>query len=159
MILQAKCHGEAAMAGGLAGPDVFHRPKEKQTQADQKKAEFHHLTLLNVYQGLKTNAKSDPWCVENFIQPKLTKRAEDVRKQLAQIRESHNLRIPSYGRDTTRVRQTLCSGFFRNSARKYPAEGYKTLSMRAHPCTFILRLRYLAKRYATTQATVNRSGS
>jgi len=111
---------------------VFHRPKEKQQQADQKKARFHdpagdHLTLLNVYNGWKGVGKSDPWCFENFIQPRSMKRAEDVRKQLVQILERHRLRIVSCGRDTMRVRQALCSGFFRNSARKDPQEGYKTL--------------------------------
>lgn len=111
---------------------VFHRPKEKQQQADQKKAKFHdpsgdHLTLLNVYQGWKKSRMSDPWCFENFIQPRSMKRAEDVRKQLVQILERHRLRLVSCGRDTTRVRQALCSGFFRNSARKDPQEGYKTL--------------------------------
>ena len=111
---------------------VFHRPKDKQQQADQKKAKFHdpagdHLTLLNVYNGWKRAGKSDPWCVENFVQPRSMKRGEDVRKQLVQILERHRLPIVSCGRDTTRVRQALCSGFFRNSARKDPQEGYKTL--------------------------------
>ncbi|KAK4618316.1 Pre-mRNA-splicing factor ATP-dependent RNA helicase prp22 [Fulvia fulva] len=111
---------------------VFHRPKEKQQQADQKKARFHdpagdHLTLLNVYQGWKNAGRNDAWCFENFIQPRSIKRAEDVRKQLVQILERHRLTIVSCGRDTTRVRQALCSGFFRNSARKDPQEGYKTL--------------------------------
>ncbi|KAK5130647.1 hypothetical protein LTR08_001857 [Meristemomyces frigidus] len=111
---------------------VFHRPKEKQQQADQKKTRFHdpagdHLTLLNVYNGWKGAGSSDPWCFENFIQPRSMKRSEDVRKQLVQILERHRLRIVSCGRDTMRVRQALCSGFFRNSARKDPQEGYKTL--------------------------------
>lgn len=111
---------------------VFHRPKDKQQQADQKKAKFHdpagdHLTLLNVYNGWKNAGKSDPWCFENFIQPKSMRRAEDVRKQLVQILDRHKLKVISCGRDTTRVRQALCSGFFRNSARKDPQEGYKTL--------------------------------
>lgn len=111
---------------------VFHRPKEKQQQADQKKAKFHdpagdHLTLLNVYNAWKQNRMSDPWCNENFIQPRNMKRAEDVRKQLIQIIDRHRLRVVSCGRDTIRVRQALCSGFFRNSARKDPQEGYKTL--------------------------------
>ena len=35
--------------------------------------------------------------------------------------------VVSCGRDTMRVRQGLCSGFFRNSARKDPQDGYKTL--------------------------------
>lgn len=111
---------------------VFHRPKEKQQQADAKKARFHdpagdHLTLLNVYNGWKASGKSDPWCFENFIQPRNIKRAEDVRKQLIQILDRHRLKIISCGRDTMRVRQALCAGFFRNSARKDPTEGYKTL--------------------------------
>lgn len=111
---------------------VFHRPKDKQQQADQKKAKFHdpagdHLTLLNVYNGWKNAGKSDPWCFENFIQPKSMRRAEDVRKQLVQILDRHKLKVITCGRDTTRVRQALCSGFFRNSARKDPQEGYKTL--------------------------------
>lgn len=111
---------------------VFHRPKEKQQQADQKKARFHdpagdHLTLLNVYNGWKGAGKSDPWCFENFIQPRNMRRAEDVRKQLVQILDRHRLKVISCGRDTTRVRQSLCAGFFRNSARKDPQEGYKTL--------------------------------
>ncbi|CAK4031413.1 Pre-mRNA-splicing factor ATP-dependent RNA helicase prp22 [Lecanosticta acicola] len=111
---------------------VFHRPKDKQQQADQKKARFHdpagdHLTLLNVYNGWKNAGKSDPWCFENFIQPRSMKRAEDVRKQLVQILDRHRLKVVSCGRDTMRVRQSLCSGFFRNSARKDPQEGYKTL--------------------------------
>ncbi|GAB7361675.1 hypothetical protein MBLNU230_g1725t1 [Neophaeotheca triangularis] len=111
---------------------VFHRPKEKQQQADQKKAKFFdpagdHLTLLNVYNGWKQSRMADPWCFENFIQPKNMKRVEDVRKQLAQIFIRHRLSIVSCGRDTTRVRQALCSGFFRNAARKDPQEGYKTL--------------------------------
>ena len=111
---------------------VFHRPKEKQQQADQKRARFNdpagdHLTLLNVYNGWKGAGKSDAWCFENFIQPRNMRRAEDVRKQLVQILERHKLRIVSCGRDTLRVRQALCAGFFRNSARKDPQEGYKTL--------------------------------
>jgi ATP-dependent RNA helicase DHX8/PRP22 len=115
-----------------AGPTVFHRPKEKQQQADQKKARFHdpagdHLTLLNVYNGWKNAGRSDPWCFENYIQPRALRRVEDVRKQLVQILDRHRLRLVSCGRDTTRVRQALCSGFFRHAARKDPQEGYKTL--------------------------------
>ena len=111
---------------------IFHRPKEKQQQADQKKSRFHdpagdHLTILNVYNGWKNAGRNDAWCFENFIQPRAMRRSEDVRKQLVQILDRHRLRIISCGRDTMRVRQALCSGFFRNSARKDPQEGYKTL--------------------------------
>ncbi|CAZ80891.1 unnamed protein product [Tuber melanosporum] len=116
----------------LSVQTVFYRPKEKQNQADQKKAKFHdphgdHLTLLNVYNAWKNSAFSNPWCFDNFIQARSMKRAKDVRAQLEMIMSRYNHRVVSCGRDTMRVRQALCSGFFRNSARKDPQEGYKTL--------------------------------
>jgi ATP-dependent RNA helicase DHX8/PRP22 len=116
----------------LSMPTVFYRPKDKQAQADQKKAKFHdphgdHLTLLNVYNGWKANKFANPWCFENFIQARSMRRAKDVRDQLVKIMERYKHPIVSCGRNTQKVRQALCSGFFRNSARKDPQEGYKTL--------------------------------
>lgn len=116
----------------LSMPTVFYRPKEKQTQADQKKAKFHdphgdHLTLLNVYNGWKQNKFANPWCFENFIQARSMRRAKDVRDQLVNIMQRYKHSITSCGRNTQKVRQALCSGYFRNSARKDPQEGYKTL--------------------------------
>ncbi|KAI9836566.1 MAG: hypothetical protein M1819_001198 [Sarea resinae] len=116
----------------LSVQTVFYRPKEKQQQADQKKAKFHdphgdHLTLLNVYNGWKQSKFSNPWCFENFIQARSMRRAQDVRQQLVGIMERYKHQIVSSGRNTNRVRQALCSGFFRNAARKDPSEGYKTL--------------------------------
>lgn len=113
-------------------PTIFYRPKEKQQQADQKKAKFHdphgdHLTLLNVYNAWKQSGFSAPWCFENFIQARSMKRAKDVRDQIIRIMERYRHPIVSCGRDTQKVRQALCAGFFRNSARKDPQEGYKTL--------------------------------
>ncbi|KAJ5719236.1 ATP-dependent RNA helicase DHX8 [Penicillium malachiteum] len=114
----------------IASP--FYRPKEKQQQADQKKAKFHdptgdHLTLLNVYNAWKQSNFNNAWCFENFIQARQIRRAEDVRKQLLSIMQRHKHRIVSCGRDTTKVRQALCTGFFRNAARKDQEGGYKTL--------------------------------
>ncbi|KAK2737669.1 DEAH-box ATP-dependent RNA helicase prp22 [Myotisia sp. PD_48] len=116
----------------LSVHSIFYRPKEKQQQADQKKAKFHdphgdHLTLLNVYNAWKQSRFSNPWCFENFIQARQIRRAQDVRQQLVTIMERYRHKIISCGRDTVRVRQALCSGFFRSAARKDPQEGYKTL--------------------------------
>ena len=74
----------------LSVQSVFYRPKEKQAQADSKKAKFHqpegdHLTLLTVYNGWKASKFSNPWCYENFIQARSMRRAQDVRKQLLGI--------------------------------------------------------------------------
>lgn len=110
---------------------IFYRPKDKQNQADQKKAKFHdpsgdHLTLVNVYNGWKRSNYSQAWCQENFIQARSMKRAKDVREQLIKIMSRYRHSIASCGNDTTKVRRALCSGFFRNTARKDPHEGYKT---------------------------------
>lgn len=134
----------------LSVQSVFYRPKEKQGQADSKKAKFHqpegdHLTLLTVYNGWKGGNFSNPWCYENFIQARSMRRAQDVRKQLLGIMDRYENfnRYNSYvfdtylnrykhdilsaGRDYNRVRKAICSGFFRNAAKKDPQEGYKTL--------------------------------
>ncbi|KAF9024147.1 P-loop containing nucleoside triphosphate hydrolase protein [Hymenopellis radicata] len=116
----------------LSVQSVFYRPKEKQGQADSKKAKFHqpegdHLTLLTVYNGWKAANFSNPWCYENFIQARGMRRAQDVRKQLLGIMDRYKHDILSAGRDYNRVRLAICSGFFRNAAKKDPQEGYKTL--------------------------------
>lgn len=116
----------------VSAQSIFYRPKEKQQQADQKKSKFHdthgdHLTLLNVYNGWKNSKFNNAWCYENFIQARQIRRAQDVRQQLLGIMDRYHHRIISCGRNTTKVREALCTGFFRNAARKDPQEGYKTL--------------------------------
>lgn len=113
--------------------NIFYRPKEKQDHADQKKAKFHqpegdHLTLLAVYNSWKNHHFSQPWCFENFIQVRSMKRAQDIRKQLLGIMDRHKLLMKSCGRDVSRVQKAICSGFFRNAAKRDPQEGYRTLT-------------------------------
>ena len=116
----------------LSVQNVFYRPKEKQAQADQKKAKFFqpegdHLTLLAVYEAWKNNNFSNPWCYENFIQARSLRRAQDVRKQLLTIMDRYKLDIISAGRNYNKIRKAICSGFFAHAAKKDPQEGYKTL--------------------------------
>lgn len=115
-----------------AGGQVFYRPKEKQAQADAKKAKFHQpegdlLTLLAVYNGWKASKFSNPWCFENYIQARSMRRAQDVRKQLLGVMDRYKHDILSCGSNYNRVRMAICSGYFRNAAKKDPTEGYKTL--------------------------------
>jgi len=116
----------------LSVQNVFYRPKEKQQLADQKKAKFNqnegdHLTLLAVFNSWRNNKFSSAWCYENFVQQRTLKRAQDVRKQLLGIMDRHKLDVVSCGKSTTRVQKAICSGFFRNAAKKDPQEGYRTL--------------------------------
>lgn len=39
----------------------------------------------------------------------------------------HKLDVVSCGKASVRVQKAICSGFFRNAARKHPQEGYRTL--------------------------------
>ena len=116
----------------LSVQNVFYRPKDKQAMADQKKAKFNqaegdHLTLLAVYNSWKNNKFSNAWCYENFVQVRTLKRAQDVRKQLLGIMDRHKLDVVSAGKNTVRIQKAVCSGFFRNAAKKDPQEGYRTL--------------------------------
>eukprot|EP00890_Picochlorum_soloecismus_P002612 jgi/Picsp_1/3351/NSC_06189-R1_probable pre-mrna-splicing factor atp-dependent rna helicase-like len=118
--------------GMLSAQNIFHRPREKQAAADQKKAKFHqsegdHLTLLAVYEAWKAAKFSNPWCYENFIQARSMRRAQDVRKQLVAIMDRYKLDLVSAGRNWKKVQMAVASGFFFHAARKDPQEGYKTL--------------------------------
>ncbi|KAK4055451.1 DEAH-box ATP-dependent RNA helicase prp22 [Microbotryomycetes sp. JL221] len=114
------------------GGTVFYRPREKQAQADAKKAKFHqpegdHLTLLAVYNGWAASKFSSPWCAENFVQARSLRRAQDIRKQLLGIMDRYKHEIISCGKNWNRVRRAITSGFFKNAVKKDPQEGYKTL--------------------------------
>ncbi|XP_060884393.1 ATP-dependent RNA helicase DHX8-like [Labrus mixtus] len=116
----------------LSVQNIFYRPKDKQALADQKKTKFFqlegdHLTLLAVYNSWKNNKFSNPWCFENFIQARSLKRAMDIRKQMLSIMDRHKLDVVSCGKSSMRVQKAICSGFFRNAARKHPHDGYRTL--------------------------------
>jgi len=116
----------------LSVDEIFYRPKEKQAQADMKRAKFFqpegdHLTLLTVYQSWSHNKFSNPWCYDNYLQARSLRRAQDVRKQLRGIMDRYKLPVESCGKNWNRVRKSVVSGYFANAAKKDPQEGYKTL--------------------------------
>ncbi|XP_071686171.1 probable pre-mRNA-splicing factor ATP-dependent RNA helicase DEAH5 [Rutidosis leptorrhynchoides] len=112
--------------------NIFYRPREKQAQADQRKAKFFqpegdHLTLLAVYEAWKAKNFSGPWCFENFVQSRSLRRAQDVRKQLLSIMDKYKLDVVSAGKNFTKIRKAITAGFFFHAARKDPQEGYRTI--------------------------------
>lgn len=112
--------------------NIFYRPREKQAQADQKRAKFFqpegdHLTLLAVYEAWKAKNFSGPWCFENFVQSRSLRRAQDVRKQLLTIMDRYKLDVVSAGKNFTKIRKAITAGFFFHGGRKDPQEGYRTL--------------------------------
>jgi len=116
----------------LSVENIFYRPKEKQAQADQRKARFFqpegdHLMLLAVYQAWKKSAFSKPWCHDNFIQARSIQRAQDIRVQLTGIMNRYRLALESCGRNFKYVQMAIASGFFTHVAKRDPQEGYRTL--------------------------------
>jgi ATP-dependent RNA helicase DHX8/PRP22 len=116
----------------LSVENPFYRPKDKAAQADMKKAKFNHadgdhLTLLNIYTAWQASKFSNPWCFENFLQPRAMRRAQDVRKQLVNIMDRYKMDIVSCGKNLTGVKKCIVAGFFTNAAKKDPQEGYKTM--------------------------------
>ncbi|GLT78688.1 hypothetical protein SLA2020_502160 [Shorea laevis] len=112
--------------------NIFYRPREKQAQADQKRAKFFqpegdHLTLLAVYEAWKARKFEGRWCYENFVHSQSLSRAHDVRKQLIGIMERYKFDIVSAGKNFTKIRKAIAAGFFFHAARKDPQEGYRTL--------------------------------
>lgn len=120
------------IAAMLSVQNIWYRPRDKQPQADSRKAKFHHpdgdhLTLLTVYNSWKASKFSNPWCYENFIQARSIRRAQDIRRQLLGFMDKLHQDIISCGGSYTRIRMAICGGFFRHAAKKDPQEGYKTL--------------------------------
>ena len=116
----------------LSVESPFYRPKDKQGQADMKKAKFHqaegdHLTLLTVYKGWEAAKFSNPWCFENFVQARCMKRAQDVRKQLVTIMDRYKLDLVSAGKNYKLICKAITAGFFTNAAKRDAQEGYRTL--------------------------------
>jgi ATP-dependent RNA helicase DHX8/PRP22 len=62
--------------------------------------------------------------VHQSAQVRSLRKAQDVRKQLVAIMDRYKLEITSCGRDFTKVCKAIVSGFFTNSAKKDPQEGY-----------------------------------
>ncbi len=116
----------------LSVQNIYYRPKERAELADQRKARFHqnegdHLTLLCIYNAWKNNNFSSTWCFENYVQQRSLKRAQDIRKQMLGIMDRHKLDVVSCGKNTVKVQKAICSGFFRNVAKRDPQDGFRTL--------------------------------
>lgn len=116
----------------LSVQNVFYRPKEKQQEADNKKARFHHpygdhLTLLNVYNKWQQANCTEQFCTINYLHYRHLKRARDVRNQLTTLFTRFRLPIASSHGDPEVIRRTLVSGFFMNAAKRDSQVGYKTI--------------------------------
>eukprot|EP01029_Cantina_marsupialis_P027900 TRINITY_DN774149_c0_g1_i1.p1 TRINITY_DN774149_c0_g1~~TRINITY_DN774149_c0_g1_i1.p1 ORF type:complete len:956 (+),score=233.86 TRINITY_DN774149_c0_g1_i1:110-2977(+) len=131
--VELHCAVEAlTIAAMLSVENVFYRPKDKQSKADQKKARFlqpegDHVTLLAVFDEWRQNAVNDQWCRLNFIDHRRMKRAADIRGQLERILKNKKLPIESCGKKINEVRKAITAGYFTHAAKRDASDGYKTL--------------------------------
>ncbi|CAI4409441.1 CPA_1a_G0014700.mRNA.1.CDS.1 [Saccharomyces cerevisiae] len=117
----------------LSVQNVFYRPKDRQLEADSKKAKFHHpygdhLTLLNVYTRWQQAKYSEQYCKTNFLHFRHLKRARDVKSQISMIFKKIGLKLISCHSDPDLIRKTFVSGFFMNAAKRDSQVGYKTIN-------------------------------
>ena len=114
----------------LSVQNVFYRPKEKEEQADKKRAKFinyqgDHITLLNVYNEYIKN-QTEEWCKENFLHYRNLAKAVEIKEQLRSILERYKLKIISCKGSYSQVRKAITAGYFSHVAR-CQKDVYKTI--------------------------------
>ncbi|KAJ9144840.1 p-loop containing nucleoside triphosphate hydrolase protein [Coniochaeta hoffmannii] len=140
----------------LSVPQIWIRPNSNRKRADEMKRQFahpdgDHLTLLNAYHAFKgaENQGQDAkkWCHEHFLSYRHLSSADNVRKQLLNIMESHGLELMSTPFNDknyyVNIRRALLSGFFMQVAMRESTNSkvYKTIKdnqlVMIHPSTVL----------------------
>ncbi|VDP79499.1 unnamed protein product [Echinostoma caproni] len=75
------------------------------------------LTLLNVYTQWRKSGYSSGFCARHFLHLKAMRKVREVRQQMKEIMEQHNMNLRSIGSDWDVVRECLCCTFFHQAAR------------------------------------------
>ena len=114
----------------LSVQNVFYRPKEKEEQADKKRARFinyqgDHITLLNVYNEFIKN-QTEEWCKDNYLHYRNLAKAVEIKEQLRSILERYKLKIISCKGSYSQVRKAITAGYFSHVAR-CQKDIYKTI--------------------------------
>nr|CAH8854162.1 unnamed protein product [Trichobilharzia regenti] len=106
----------------LSVPSVFYRPKGREEESDNAREKFQvpesdHLTLLNVFTQWRKSGYSSAFCAKHFLHLKAMRKVREVRQQMKEIMEQHNMNLRSIGSDWDVVRECLCATFFHQAAR------------------------------------------
>ncbi|CAH8553351.1 Pre-mRNA-splicing factor ATP-dependent RNA helicase PRP16 [Schistosoma haematobium] len=106
----------------LSVPSVFYRPKGREEESDNAREKFQvpesdHLTLLNVFTQWRKSGYSSAFCAKHFLHLKAMRKIREVRQQMKEIMEQHNMNLQSIGSDWDVVRECLCATFFHQAAR------------------------------------------
>ncbi|KAL5721704.1 RNA helicase [Ranunculus cassubicifolius] len=112
--------------------NIFYRPCGKELVADERRAHFihpegDHLTLLAVYNAWMANGFSFEWCLENFVQYRLLRKAFNVRQGLMGAMNMLGLEVASDGENSVNIRRAIVAGLSCNAAKREQNVGYRTL--------------------------------
>jgi len=132
-----KCSNEAlSVVACMSVPLIFQRPKHKQREADDCKAQFAHVdgdhcTLLNAYHAYKHHGSDAHWATENFLSHRSLASADSVRNQLSRILE--RLQVPMVSTDFSspdyyvNLRKCVVAGNFLQVAHLERGGSYLTI--------------------------------
>mmetsp|Transcript_14130 Transcript_14130/g.44549 ORF Transcript_14130/g.44549 Transcript_14130/m.44549 type:complete len:723 (+) Transcript_14130:10-2178(+) len=130
------CSNEAlSVVACMSVPQIFLRPKHKQRDADDAKAQFahvdgDHLSLLNAYHAYKLNGPH--WANDNFLASRSLASADAVREQLARILQQR-LNVPLLSTDFNspdyyvNIRKAIVAGNFMQVAHLERNGNYLTV--------------------------------
>ncbi|AMD21286.1 HER007Cp [Eremothecium sinecaudum] len=139
----------------LSVPSVFVRPSKDKKRADDAKSVFahpdgDHITLLNVYEGFKSDEAYEygihQWCRDHYLSYRSLSSADNIRSQLERLMVRYNLELNSTDYENPNyfdnIRKALAAGFFMQVAKKRSGgKGYITVKdnqdVLLHPSTVI----------------------
>eukprot|EP01083_Nonionella_stella_P066695 175857_1 len=140
MLLMApkhRCSNEIlSIVSLLSVPQLFVRPQEAKSQADQARDRFahidgDHLTFLNAYHAFKQNSEDPNWCYDNFLNYRSLKSADSVRSQLQRIMTRLQLEMCSTDFASKEyyinIRKCIVEGFFMQCAHLERSGNYLTV--------------------------------
>jgi len=124
----------------LTVPQIFLRPKDNATAADDAKLKFNHeegdhLTMYRAFCLYKQKNSSAEWCSENFLNTRSLRSVNDVRNQLRKhMVKLSNTDIPedTYNADLGKkrianIKKAIITGFFSQVAHLEPQGFYYTV--------------------------------
>jgi len=146
-----KCSNEAlSVVACMSVPQIFQRPRQRQREADDAKAQFAHRdgdhpTLLNAYHAYKHHHSDPAWCSENFLSSRSLASADSVRQQLQRIMERLNIPLVSTPFDDpdyyVNLRKCILAGNFLQVAHLERGGSYLTVKdnqvVALHPSTVL----------------------
>lgn len=144
--IKLKCSDDViTILAMLSAENIFHVPvNEREAATMAKRAFLHksgdHLSLLAVYRAYLVAKGDARWCRDNFLDIRGLRMATDIRNQLVQFCERHNLPVIS-AIDPDNILKAFAAGFFLQCAYRQKDNTFRTMMGRQtvyiHPSSIL----------------------